>query len=967
MKRWLALMVAACFLCTLPAWAEDGAIEPALDETVIELGETEAPANADEPDKPVTVETEPEIEPEVTEDLEAEAAWEEGDIPYGLTVDGVHIAQSDLSQNQSGDGWTWDGWNFRLTLSKDVNSISFNYYGGGRSLFIYAPNDTCIGALSAQEVYLSGGIAVKALSCRTLDVWGNVVIGAASEAALLAKTDYSTCDGHWANNVYIGGNNRLIFANAAGTYFNISDEAKVIQLGEVTGSAVEMSGGTYEARGGVGVSYYLQNHGESILKSVSATQYISINDGTMTVDNDRPGVPGVVTPTLNVRNTASVDMRDPDDALEITTLILNNPPYASYEELYGAHTLVVSDNAIQTIDGWHGKSAPITISEQRVSTYLLENEDIDGDNWHWEHDTQTLYLDGYDSMDYPNGGITLDRNITVSLNDTANRANIYAKKGMRLTGSGILQGTISALGDVTISECYLTDAGLAYVSTRDGALTIEDSSVSMDGSIDLSGKGGDLVIRNSDFYCGGVRCSNVGIYDSFVVMGGGEVFGTLTLNRSMFLLSYDSFMVRDGTRMDGATAYFKFDGKAFSLTKNATLTESFIVPDLGVPLKVPKGKKLTIQKGCTLYLYGTLQKKGKVSGTVKVVKAPTSCKISGNGTMVVGASQQLKLTVTPSNATPDAVWVSSDESLATVDQNGKVTLLKTAASHIGEQVIIGAGSPFNAACVDVFIITIAPGTEAIALWRDGANVSAVELWLDPANKQVKLDAAISPANASKNVAWKTDSAKVATVDANGNVKAVKAGKTTVWAEATDGTGVKSQAVTVTVLKAPSSVKMPKTMSLNYDPFTGDGTSAKLNPTLSKGSASTLTYSGYNSNVVRVAPDGTVTAVGAGKTTVTVKTYNNKKATCTVTVVNPYAPTGVKLNKSGTVKLKVGQTLDLTATMTPDTAIDTLKWTTSKSSVATVADGTVTAVKKGDATITVATTNGKKATVKIKVS
>lgn len=48
----------------------------------------------------------------------------------------------------------------------------------------------------------------------------------------------------------------------------------------------------------------------------------------------------------------------------------------------------------------------------------------------------------------------------------------------------------------------------------------------------------------------------------------------------------------------------------------------------------------------------------------------------------------------------------------------------------------------------------------------------------------------------------------------------------------------------------------------------------------------------------------------------------------------------------------GETLTLTATVLPDDATDqTVAWTTNDASVATVADGVVTAVAAGTATIT----------------
>ena len=69
-------------------------------------------------------------------------------------------------------------------------------------------------------------------------------------------------------------------------------------------------------------------------------------------------------------------------------------------------------------------------------------------------------------------------------------------------------------------------------------------------------------------------------------------------------------------------------------------------------------------------------------------------------------------------------------------------------------------------------------------------------------------------------------------------------------------------------------------------------------------------------------------------------------------------TGVSLDKT-TASIPVGgEPLTLTPTVSPDNATDkTVTWTTSDASVATVADGVVTAVAAGTATITATATNG----------
>lgn len=81
-----------------------------------------------------------------------------------------------------------------------------------------------------------------------------------------------------------------------------------------------------------------------------------------------------------------------------------------------------------------------------------------------------------------------------------------------------------------------------------------------------------------------------------------------------------------------------------------------------------------------------------------------------------------------------------------------------------------------------------------------------------------------------------------------------------------------------------------------------------------------------------------------------------------------AVTGVSL-KPNTLSLKVGKAEALSAVVIPANADNkTVSWSTSDPSVATVANGLVTAVKEGSATITVTTADGgKTATCAVTVS
>lgn len=89
------------------------------------------------------------------------------------------------------------------------------------------------------------------------------------------------------------------------------------------------------------------------------------------------------------------------------------------------------------------------------------------------------------------------------------------------------------------------------------------------------------------------------------------------------------------------------------------------------------------------------------------------------------------------------------------------------------------------------------------------------------------------------------------------------------------------------------------------------------------------------------------------------------ATVTVTAAE-VAVNSVTLNKN-TAALKVGETVTLTATVAPDNATEkTVTWTSSKTDVASVADGVVTAVAAGEATIT-AKAGDKEATCTVTVT
>lgn len=113
----------------------------------------------------------------------------------------------------------------------------------------------------------------------------------------------------------------------------------------------------------------------------------------------------------------------------------------------------------------------------------------------------------------------------------------------------------------------------------------------------------------------------------------------------------------------------------------------------------------------------------------------------------------------------------------------------------------------------------------------------------------------------------------------------------------------------------------------------------------------VAWSSSNTAVASVDKNGEVTAVAAGTANITAK-VGGKEATCIINVEKKIvAVSGIMLNHTSD-SLAVGKSLTLTATVVPEDATDkSVIWTTSDNTVATVANGLVTAVKAGTVTIT----------------
>lgn len=305
---------------------------------------------------------------------------------------------------------------------------------------------------------------------------------------------------------------------------------------------------------------------------------------------------------------------------------------------------------------------------------------------------------------------------------------------------------------------------------------------------------------------------------------------------------------------------------------------------------------------------------------------------------------QIQLTATTQPENEEVIWVSSNPSVAFVEDryNG---LVKAASAGEAKIYAICVGSGSRAVC-DVTVIK----TEVV-IPDENRTVNVKE--------KVQIGAYSIPL---RNITYTTSNKKIAIVNRNGIVTAKKPGPVTITATAGEGETLRSDSISITVVKPTISLDKKK-ITLNEK---GEKEMLSAELIVSHfGAYDTVTWKSSNPQVAKVSGDNesaVVTAVRAGSTTITAE-CNGKKAKCKVTV----RPVYTRLNKSAET-LYVGgtdyETLKLKAKVSGMSK--EVEWTSDHPEYAFVDEkGVVTAQSKGTAVIS-ATANGVTAQCTIKV-
>lgn len=347
-----------------------------------------------------------------------------------------------------------------------------------------------------------------------------------------------------------------------------------------------------------------------------------------------------------------------------------------------------------------------------------------------------------------------------------------------------------------------------------------------------------------------------------------------------------------------------------------------------------KEGKATITASC-----GSVSATCEVTVVIPIIPAESITLNETTAELKMGETLTLTATVLPENTTDKKVaWTSSDESIARVDANGKVS-----AISVGNVTITATCGDATASCVITVAEAPVVSAESITLSEQRAELKVGET--------VSITATVLPENTTdKKVIWTSSDESIATVDGNGIITAVAVGNATITA--TCGEATASCAVTVTevpVVSAESITLSEQSAELKV------GESLRLTATVLPENATDkkVTWTSSDESIATVNTLGRITAVAVGTVTITA-TCGDITATCTVTVIEEPAITAQFITLSmNDAKMKAGENLILIATVLPENAVDkSVVWTTSDASVATVDSyGLVSAVNAGEAIIT----------------
>jgi len=284
-------------------------------------------------------------------------------------------------------------------------------------------------------------------------------------------------------------------------------------------------------------------------------------------------------------------------------------------------------------------------------------------------------------------------------------------------------------------------------------------------------------------------------------------------------------------------------------------------------------------------------------------------KIQGENKVSINSSVQLIVKILPDDATDKKIiWSSSDEKIAIVDENGKVT-----GKSIGEVEIIATASNGIKAVHKVEITEDTNDIEIKTLKIKGENCVKY-------NEEIELQVETEPSDI-KNVVinWKSSDEKIAIVDENGKVKGISEGTVIITATTSNGI-VATHGINVYENEKNDKIDVQNIIinTVKNEIKIGDKIKLETKITPENATNKNLIWISGNPEIAEVDGNGNITGKKAGKTIIIALTNNMKIASYEIKVLeeNKISAESIKINGEKNI-IEIDEEIELSASIEPE--------------------------------------------------
>ncbi len=311
--------------------------------------------------------------------------------------------------------------------------------------------------------------------------------------------------------------------------------------------------------------------------------------------------------------------------------------------------------------------------------------------------------------------------------------------------------------------------------------------------------------------------------------------------------------------------------------------------------------------------------------------------------LTVGESLILNAEGYPEDAPNKTIlWSSSDESIAKVDSEGKVTGI-----GVGKALIIASPISGISGTCDLIVNPAPILVESIEL--SPSNWNGIE------GDGFKINAVVLPENATdKSLVWVSNDDSIATVDSEGNVMTHSPGEVDITAISTDGSGINAichifvdkliiPVNGISIDRASADLGIGETLTLTATVFPENATDK------------TVSWFSDNASIATVDDNGNITALSLGTANI-IASCGDYSAICEISVIT-IPVESIVLTPENWIGIE-GRDFKIEAVILPENATEkSLDWSSSNDSIAIVDnDGYVSVLKEGNCVITATATD-----------